>query len=71
MSAQDKEDLMTLLRELADATNTLVYQRKMIAVKKHSAFPMAQKYLERYWLNCQARWVKALQDKTYESGNII
>ena len=57
-----------MLKELADSDKTLSMQLKLKAVKNHQAYPKVQKYIERFWLSCQGRWIKALQDKNYANG---
>ena len=46
---------------------------KVNAVKQTAAFKYSsvQKYLNRQWLGCMKRWVKALRDKRFEIGMVF
>lgn len=68
LTSEERTTLEKMLREVADQHTTLGYQLKLDNLKKHSAYHKIQQYLERHWFSCEQRWVKALQDKDFQSG---
>ena len=60
-----------MLKDIADDQTTLGSQLKIKALKQHQAYPKVSKYIEQWWFSCKQRWMKALQDKNFESGKKI
>ena len=69
LTGEEKEQLLKMLKELADEPTTLGYQTKLRLIKRHVGYPKISGYMERWWFSCLPRWVKALQDKTFATGN--